>query len=45
MLELAYDIAKGATYKFNTAFMGEQVRILACKKAVCSSGTILCPER
>ena len=25
MIELAYDIASGATYKFNTAWIGEQV--------------------
>ena len=25
MVELAYDIASGATYKFNTAWIGEQV--------------------
>ena len=26
MIELAFDIASGANYKFNTAFLGEQVR-------------------
>lgn len=26
MMELAFDIASGANYKFNTAFLGEQVR-------------------
>ncbi len=25
MIEIMYDIASGATYKFNTAFDGEQV--------------------
>lgn len=28
MLELMYDISSGSTYKFNTAFLGEQVRPL-----------------
>lgn len=26
MIEIMYDIAPGATYKFNTGFLGEQVR-------------------
>lgn len=29
MLEIMYDIAPGATYKFNTGFLGEQVRSAA----------------
>lgn len=28
MIELAFDIASGATYKFNTAFVGAQVRTI-----------------
>lgn len=27
MMELAYDIASGANYKFNTATIGEEVRL------------------
>lgn len=27
MIELAFDIASGATFKFNTAFAGQQVRL------------------
>lgn len=31
MIELAFDIARGANYKFNTAFLGEQAS--GCNKA------------
>ena len=28
MIEVMYDIASGSTYKFNSATMGEQVRMI-----------------
>lgn len=35
MVELAFDIASGANYKFNTAFLGEQARGMARQGVNC----------
>ena len=43
MIELAYDIASGANYKFNTAFIGETVSLHGGRylKFEQTSGTVL----
>lgn len=38
MLEIMYDIAPGATYKFNTGFMGEQVWVFLDDRPLATRG-------
>lgn len=45
MLEIMYDIAPGATYKFNTGFLGEQVRFTAQWNVACSLHSIAGKKR